>query len=74
LVLGGIITEFLHSISILFVTLSHQIPEDALFRLIPLPPRYLLLREHLCVPGPKSMLAELEVVIWVFDAIDFKIC
>lgn len=74
MVLGGVITKFLHSISILLVTFSHQIPEDALFRLIPLPPRYLLWREHLCVPGPKSMLAELEVVIWEFDAIDLKVC
>ena len=64
LILGSIITKFFHSLLVVFVTLCHQISENTLLRCIPWPGRFLVLGEHLGIPGPESMLTELKVVIY----------
>lgn len=72
LVSGCVVTEFLHSLPIVLIALSHQIPENALLGFVPLPPWYLVLGKHLRIPGPESVLTELKVVVWVCVAVDLN--
>lgn len=60
--LGRVVAELLHPVQIVFVAPQHQLPKDALIGFVPRPSSLLLLGEHLCIPRPESVLAELKVV------------